>query len=115
MNISESTPETLPRLRLREGTHVLRRNYPDGNPIVALGVVHASQVIESDLSGQPTILLLRDSFANDLARFMPEFFERTVLIHHGYGRFRRQLILEHAPDIAVYETIERGLAWKLRR
>jgi len=114
LNIGMSTPEELPKLKPRSGTHVLRTEFPDGNPLGPLGVLHATQVIESDLPSRPKILLLRDSFANDLARFVPESFARTVLVHHGYGHFRRRLILEHEPDIVVYEMIERGLEWELQ-
>jgi hypothetical protein len=78
-----------------------------------LDALHSTQVIESDLPDQPTILFLRDSFATDLAHFTQESFRRTILAHHGYGGFRRNLILRYEPDIVVYEMIERGLAWKL--
>lgn len=112
LNIAESTPEELPRLRPRSGSHWVRSLWPDGIPDGTIDELHATQVIESDLPSQPTVVFVRDSFATDLARFAQESFRRTVLIHHGYGGFRRDLILRHDPDIVVYELLERGLAWE---
>lgn len=114
LNIAEVMPEELPKLRLKSTSFVMHREWPDGNPVELMDLIHFTQVIESDLPNQPTVVFVRDSFATSIAHFAEESFRRTVLIHHGYGGFRRGLVLRQAPDIVVYEMTERGLSWKLR-
>ncbi|MGE4607620.1 MAG: hypothetical protein AAEJ52_12840 [Myxococcota bacterium] len=112
LNISENMLEELPRLQPRSGTRVVRRVWPDRIPDDPINELFFTQVIESDLSGQPTVVFVRDSFATNLSLFAQESFRRTVLIHHGFGGFPRELILSYEPDIVVFEMIEAGLAWE---
>jgi hypothetical protein len=114
LNIAPFVQEEVPRLHLKEGSHMLREFWPDGVPEGVLDTLHATSVIDSDLIDLPTIVFVRDSFATDVSLFARESFHRTVLIHHGYGGFRRSLIMKYEPDIVVYEMIERGLIWKPR-
>jgi hypothetical protein len=115
LNIAEFRWEELPHLHPKEGSHELRELWPEGHPEGVLDSLHATSIIDSDLPGLPTIVLVRDSFATDLALFMRESFRRTVLIHHRYGGFRLGLVMQYQPEVVVYEIVERGLVWKLRR
>jgi hypothetical protein len=114
LNIADSIQEELPRLHPKQASHMIREFWPGGVPYGVLDTLHATSVIESDLEDLPTILFVRDSFATDISLFTRESFHRTVLIHHGYGGFRRNLIMAFHPDVVVYEMIERGLSWDLR-
>jgi len=114
LNMAEVVPEDLPRIRLKSASFVTRRDWPDGRPADLMEMLHFTQVIESDLPEQPVVLFIRDSFATSISRFAQESFRRTALVHHGYGGFRRELILRQQPDIVVYEITERGLSWELR-
>lgn len=114
LNIAEWMPEEIPQLRLRSPSNVIRRDWPEGSPSDLMDLIHLTQVIESDLPEQPKIVFVRDSFATSISRFAQESFQRTTLIHNGYGGFRRGLVMSQNPDIVVYEITERGLSWKLR-
>jgi hypothetical protein len=114
LNIGEYIHEELPRLTPKDGSYMLRETWPDGHPDAVLDLLHVTSVIDSDLPDLPTIVFVRDSFATDVALFARESFRRTVLIHHGYGGFRRNLVMKYKPDVVVYEVIERGLMWKPR-
>jgi len=114
LNIAEEMPEEMPRLRLKSASKVTGRAWPDGVPTGLMDLMHLTQVIESDLPDQPRVVFVRDSFATSISRFAQESFQRTALIHNGYGGFRRGLVMSQDPDIVVYELTERGLSWKLR-
>lgn len=114
LNIAEIMPEEMPRLRMKFASKVIGREWPDGPPTGLLDLMHLTQVIESDLPDQPRVVFVRDSFATSISRFAQESFQRTALIHNGYGGFRRGLVMSQDPDIVVYELTERGLSWKLR-
>jgi hypothetical protein len=114
LNIADSMPEEMPQFRLRSPSLVTGREWPEGAPSGLMDMLHRTQVIESELPKRPGVVFVRDSFATSLSRFAQESFGRTVLIHHGYGGFRRGLVLSQDPDIVIYEISEPGLSWKLR-
>ena len=114
LNIAETETKGRPVLNPKSDSFVLRTEWPGGAPADLMGMMHLTQVIESDLTSRPVVVFVRDSFATSIAKFAQESFGRTVLIHHGYGGFRRGLVLRQRPDVVVYELTERGLSWKLR-
>ena len=114
LNIADKTATGRPVLRPKSGSFVIRTDWPDGKPTGLMEMMHLTQVIESDLPNTPVVTFVRDSFATLIAEFTQESFKRTVLVHHGYGGFRRGLVLRQRPDIVVYEMTERGLSWRLR-
>jgi len=67
---------------------------------------------ENDDPSLPTILLMRDSYAGKakyLARYLPQHFGRTILIHYDNMRHFEDYVAFFKPDIVVFETAERQL------
>jgi hypothetical protein len=67
---------------------------------------------ENDDPSLPTILVMRDSYAGKfkfLARYLPEHFGRTILIHYDNMRHFEAYVAYFQPDIVVFETAERQL------
>ena len=69
---------------------------------------HALRVFEIDDPALPTCVMIRDSFATELAPFLAESFRRTVMVGAEVRGFP-DLIREERPDVILYERAERAL------
>jgi hypothetical protein len=67
-------------------------------------------VIETQASGKPVLLMIRDSFSNALLPYLRSHFSRIVLVHHEQGAWREDMIARFKPDIVMVEVIEPGVA-----
>ena len=54
-------------------------------------------------------LLYRDSFAHLLLPYLVKSFDELVVAPHGELDFDEQLVLEHQPDVVIYQFVERDL------
>ena len=67
---------------------------------------------ENSDASRPTILVMRDSYAGKfkfLARYLPEHFSRTILIHYDNMNHFEDYVAFFQPDIVVFEAAERQL------
>lgn|GEM_PF-1676839 len=71
----------------------------------------APRFIDTGEVGKPVLLLVRDSFSNELLPFLLTHFSRIVLVHSQQGFWRQDLIDRFHPDIIIFEVIESGLQW----
>ena len=71
----------------------------------------APRVIDTGEAGKPVLLLVRDSFSNELLPFLLPHFSRIVLVHSQQGFWRQDLIERYRPSIIIFEVIESGLHW----
>jgi len=71
----------------------------------------APRVIDTGEVGKPVLLLVRDSFSNELLPFLLSHFSRIVLVHSQQGFWRQDLIDRYQPSIIIFEVIESGLHW----
>lgn len=71
----------------------------------------APRVIDTGEVGKPVLLLVRDSFSNELLPFLLSHFSRIVLVHSQQGFWRQDLIDRYRPSIIIFEVIESGLHW----
>lgn len=55
------------------------------------------------------VLLFRDSFAHLLLPYLVKSFDELVVAPHGELEFDEQLVLEHQPDLVIYQFVERDL------
>ena len=69
----------------------------------------APQVIDTDRSGKPVLMMTRDSFSNELLPFLLPHFSRIVLAHNQDGFWRPDLVERFKPNIVLLEVIEPGL------
>lgn len=54
-----------------------------------------------------TVMLLRDSFGNDVYPLLQSTFQATITTHYKKGEFPWEMIEEHQPDWVVYMAVER--------
>jgi len=54
-------------------------------------------------------LLFRDSFAHLLMPYLVKSFDELVVAPHGELEFDERLVLEHQPDVVIYQFVERDL------
>ena len=60
-------------------------------------------------------VVFHDSFIWGMHRLLLETFNETVLVHHGGGRFDKDIVLEERPDIVIYELVERSMNLALKK
>ena len=65
----------------------------------------APQILLTGYAGG-TLLMLRDSFSEELLPFLKAHFSRIVLAHVADGFWRSDLIEQHKPDIVLLEIVE---------
>jgi len=112
LNILAFATEPVPKLALRGESRVVSTELlGEGRPFTTTYVSR----VRTDRTGGFKVLFIRDSFATPVARYIAETAYETVTRHHRAGRFDRDFILEHEPDLVIYEMVERGLRWKLER
>ncbi|THD62707.1 hypothetical protein [Phenylobacterium sp.] len=83
-----------------------------GKPISYLGPRTdwtAPQVIDTGVAGKPILLLLRDSFSNEMLPLLLPHFSRIVLAHVQDGFWRPDLMARFRPQAVVLEVTEPGL------
>jgi len=68
----------------------------------------APQVLYTDANTGKTLVLLRDSFSNELLPLLKHHFSTIVVAHVQDGFFRPDLIERFKPDAVVVEVIESG-------
>ena len=69
---------------------------------------HMIKVTEVDDPSLPSAVLLRDSFATEIAPFLAESFRRCVMVGSGARSFL-DLVREERPDVILVERCERAL------
>ena len=69
---------------------------------------HMIKVTEVDDPALPSAVLLRDSFATEMAPFLAESFRRCVMVGAGARSFL-DLVREERPDVILVERCERAL------
>ena len=69
---------------------------------------HMIKTWEIDDPSLPSCLMMRDSFATEMAPFMAESFRRSVLVGSTVRAFP-DMIREERPDIIIIERAERGV------
>lgn len=69
----------------------------------------APQVLDTGEAGKPVLLLLRDSFSNEMLPLLYPHFSRIVLAHDQDGTWRPDLVDRFKPDLVIGETVEHGL------
>ena len=69
----------------------------------------APQVLETGEVGKPTLLLVRDSYSNEMLPFLYSHFSRIILTHIQDGFWRQDLIDRYRPQVVITEVIEPGL------
>jgi alginate O-acetyltransferase complex protein AlgJ len=111
LNLVDFVPEDVPHLELRAASRVVERERLGSGPDYEWNRI---LVAKTGLEDTPKVMFIRDSFATPVARFLEESVREVVLVHHRRGTFPRREIRRFAPDIVIYEMIERGLAWPLR-
>ena len=67
------------------------------------------RIIETGLTGKPTIQCTEDSFGEELLNFLYPHFSRLILSHPKDGFYREDLISTYHPDVVLLEVIETGL------
>jgi hypothetical protein len=67
------------------------------------------QELDTGQVGKPTLLLLRDSFSNEMLPLLLPHFSRIILAHNQDGTWRPDLVDRFKPDLVIGETIEHGL------
>ncbi len=60
-------------------------------------------------------VVFHDSFIWGMHRLLLETFNETALVHHGGGRFDKDIVLEERPDIVIYELAERSINLALEK
>jgi hypothetical protein len=70
--------------------------------------IYESAAFENDNTRLPTILILRDSFAEEhfLTQYIASHFGKTILIHYRNMEHFEEYIAKYVPDIVVFETAE---------
>jgi hypothetical protein len=70
----------------------------------------ASRVINHDFPEGPRVLVLRDSYANAMIPFLNRSFGELIYMAHTAKPPDEALIHKMAPDIVIYEHVERTLS-----
>ena len=68
-----------------------------------------SEFIRSQGLNDRSILLFRDSFANQLRPFIAATFNRTIYSHSNHGLVDLHLVETYQPDLAILEIVERAI------
>lgn len=66
-------------------------------------------LIETGLTGKPTLQITMDSFGGELLNFLYPHFSRLIVSHPQDGFYREDLISSYHPDIVILEVVEFGL------
>jgi hypothetical protein len=57
----------------------------------------------------PKLLLIRDSFFNNIIDFMKYSFSEILIVHHKGGNWNCEHVRQYNPDIVIWEIVERNL------
>jgi len=102
--ISEEIEELVPKGPARFRETVTAERYRD--LVVKRPVIETS----SEFTERPRAVIIRDSQFNALLDFIPEHFSYAVYVHKAEDPVAiRCIIAQSAPDLVIYETIERDL------
>lgn len=112
LGLRDFVQEDVPHVELRGESNVV-----DVEMNEALPVYHVDQVVvtRSRRRRMPRIMMIRDSYAEPVARLMRETASDMMLVHHRFGDIDYDQIRRFRPDVVLYFFIERGLAWPLRK
>jgi hypothetical protein len=69
----------------------------------------APQVVDTGETGKPVLLLVRDSFSNEMLPLLLPHFSRIVLAHVQDGFWRPDLMARFRPQVVILEVTEPGL------
>ena len=64
---------------------------------------------ENKNSSLPTLLFLRDSYADFFPNYLPQHFSRTTMLHNRTLEYFKVYIYKYKPDIIVFESAERTI------
>ncbi len=66
-------------------------------------------IIENPESDGPVVLLIRDSFSIEMLPFLKHSFSKIILVHHIFGQWDPNVILNENPEIVIFEIAQRNL------
>jgi hypothetical protein len=68
-------------------------------------------VFENNISDQPVILFLCDSYSNEkyIGKYFAQHFGRAIFIHYHNMEHFEEYITRYKPDIVIFESVERYL------
>jgi alginate O-acetyltransferase complex protein AlgJ len=75
----------------------------------------APQILETNSASGRTLLLIRDSFSNELVTLLKPHFQKMIVVHvDDDGSFRKDLIERYRPDITVVESMSNSLRFRMK-
>ena len=104
----ERFKEIAPRLSVREATPFTEQEID-----AFVFDSFKTRIIETDVDGAPTLLLIGDSYSNALIPILRESFSRIVFTHHQLGAFERAVLDDYSSDVVVLQIVERMLVHPL--